>query len=325
MTHLHLSYNNSSISNIESLSKCLGVPEKVLIEVAEKRDSYYKENEPEIKSNGKKRITYSLDKRLKIIQKKIKVKIFNSVYYPDYLQGSIKDKLNPRTYEKNAAIHAGAKLIISEDVSNFFPSIDEKIVCEMWKYLFGFSVEVSKLLTKLTTYKGSVPQGGVTSSYISNLIMWDLEPALVMKLDSMGLTYTRYIDDVTISSRLQWIPKEKIEISIKSIYAMLKAKGVNPNRTKHQIMGGDNKMVIHNLNVNSGRPTLNKVKRQKIRLEVFNLKKLSIVCNKRGKKYEELFKSVNGKVLELCKFHPSQGEKYLDELNSIRPIITEIY
>lgn len=325
MNHLNLSYKNSPISSIKSLSRCLGITEEALVDVAKNRDSYIKENPPEIKPNGKVRITCSLDKRLKLIQRRIKTRIFNNVFYPNYLQGSIKDKSNPRTYDRNASIHAGANLIISEDVSNFFPSIDEKYVMNMWKYLFGFSTDVAELLTRLTTYNGCVPQGGVTSSYISNLVMWDVEPKLVEKLSLMGLTYTRYVDDVVISSKLKWLPKEQLEESIKSVYAMLKSIGVNPNRGKHKIMGSNYKMTVHKLNVSSGKPTLHKIKRQKLRLEFFNLKKFSKACNKQGKEYEKLFKSINGKILEFNKFHPSQGEKYLDELRSLKPNLNRKY
>jgi len=315
-----ISYQHSPISSIKSLSEHLRVSEDVLVYIAENRDKYYQQNKPELKPDGKERITYRLDIELKKIQKQIKTRIFNKVNYPEYLQGSIKDKRNPRTYDRNAAIHAGSNFIISEDVSDFFHSIDEKLVNDMWKYLFGFSVDVSELLTKLTTYNGYVPQGGVTSSYLSNLILWDVEPALVEKLNKLNITYTRYIDDVTLSSKVDWLPeKNKIE-SINSVFAMLTGKGLKPNRTKHKIMGRNTKMVIHKLNVNSGRPTMNKKKRQKIRLEVYNLKKSATVCKRSGEPYKKLYQSVHGKVLELCNFHPTQGAQFIEELKQIAPV-----
>ncbi len=189
----------------------------------------------------------------------------------------------------------------------------------MWKYLFGFAVDVAKLLTRLTTYNGYVPQGGVTSSYLSNLIMWDLEPELVEKLNGIGMTYTRYVDDITLSVQSSWLPQQYLEESIKLVYAMLAAKGVKPNRRKHQIASKAGKMVIHNLNINSGRPTMNKKKRSKIRLELFNLKKFADACGRDGDEYVSQYHSVMGKVRELSKFHPLQGEKYLSELKQYYP------
>ena len=213
-----------------------------------------------------------------------------------------------------------SNLIISEDVSDFFHSIDEKHVREMWKYLFKFTPDVAELLTRLTTYNGYVPQGGVTSSYISNLIMWDVEPQLVETLNRIGITYTRYVDDITLSSKLKWLPQNDLETSIKTVYGMLAVKGVKPNRKKHQIMGKSVKMKIHKLLVNSGRPTMEKQKRSKIRLEVFNMKKIADSCGRKGAKYITQFSSVTGKVRELSKFHPTQAKKHIAELQQISPI-----
>ncbi len=318
----NLAYQCNPISNIKALSGLLQIPEDVLIGVSNKRDMFYYKNKPEIKPDGSKRITYRLNDRLKIIQKRINNKIFNHVVYPEYLQGSIKDKSNPRTYERDASIHAGSHLIISEDVSNFFHSISEKHVKNMWKYLFGFSVDVSEILTKLTTYNGYVPQGGVTSSYISNLILWDLEPKLIEKLNYIGVTYTRFVDDITLSPQSHWLPQDDLEKSIKLVYTMLAKKGLKPNRQKHKIMSKANKMVIHKLNVNSGKPTIDKRKRRRIRLELFNLKKYSDEYGRNGETYVSQYDSLTGKVRELSKFHPAQGEKYLNELEQLIPDLT---
>lgn len=315
----NLVYQCNPISNIKALSGLLQIPEDVLIGVSNKRDTFYYKNKPEIKPDGSERLTYRLNDRLKIIQKCINDKIFNHVAYPEYLQGSIKDKSNPRSYDRDASIHAGSHLIISEDVSNFFPSISEEHVKNMWKYLFGFSVDVSEILTKLTTYNGYVPQGGVTSSYISNLILWDLEPKLVENLISIGVTYTRYIDDITLSPQSNWLPQDDLEKSIKLIYTMFARKGLKPNRLKHKIMSKANKMVIHKLNVNSGRPTIDKRKRRRIRLELFNLKKYSDVHGRNGEVYVSQYNSLTGKIREISKFHPAQGEKYLNELEQLIP------
>ena len=85
-------------------------------------------------------------------------------------------------------------------------------------------------------------------------------------------------------------------------------------------MGRNNKMVIHKLNVNSGRPTMSKKKRQKIRLEVYNLKKLAAACKRSGDSYRKTYQSVRGKALELRNFHPTQGTRFIEELNRITPV-----
>lgn len=315
-----ISYQQKPISSIKALSGLLQIPEIVLLDIAARRDQLYQQNKPEIKPNGKERITYRLDKKLKFIQKKINKIIFGQVYFPLYLQGSIKDRVNPRSYDTNANLHAGSNFIISEDVSDFFPSIAEKHVLSMWKHLFHFSPDVADILTRLTTYNGAVPQGGVTSSYLANLILWDIEPKLVKKLRADGITYTRYIDDVTLSSNEKFLPQDKVEAAIKSVYVMLKKKGLTPNRRKHKIMGGSDPVVIHKLNVNSGRATMSRKKRDDIRAEIFSLKKLAVSSLREGDEYRKRYSSVTGKVRSLSKFHKALGDKYFSDLKEIPPM-----
>ena len=52
---------------------------------------------------------------------------------------------------------------------DYFPTITNKQVYEMFTSN-GFSPTVSRILTKLTTYNGKVPQGAPTSPTISNLV-----------------------------------------------------------------------------------------------------------------------------------------------------------
>ena len=90
------------------------------------------------------------------------------------ISGYQKDK----SYRTNAALHAGAKIVICEDVEGFFPSTSAARVYDIWRYFFGCTDTVGELLTKLTTKEGALPQGAITSSYLANLAFWRDEPML---------------------------------------------------------------------------------------------------------------------------------------------------
>ncbi len=315
----HISYSKKPIASINSLAALLQLPPDMLSRLSRNRDSLYRENPPEIKSNGKKRITYSLDRELKLVQKKINRNIFNHVKYPAYLQGSIRDRDCPRTYDKNAYLHVDSRLVIAEDVADFFPSIKADLVFKMWKKIFHFTPEIAKLLTQLTTFKGMVPQGSCTSSYIGNLIFWDVEPKVYLKIRSLGFIYSRYIDDITISSKEMAISKLKIEEIIKLVYFMLSELELKPNRSKHKMMTRSVPIKVHNLNLNSGRPTLGKLKKNRIREEIFSLKKRAEKNSVSTLQYELKYESVTGKVRELAKFHPKLGENHSKSLADLAP------
>ena len=65
----------------------------------------------------------------------------------------------------------------------------------------GFSPDVASLLTKLTTYKGHLPQGAPTSTTIANLVFVPAGLEILAIAEREGLRFTTFVDDVTISSQ----------------------------------------------------------------------------------------------------------------------------
>lgn len=309
-------YPYKSIASILSLSNFLDIAETELIEIAKNANSYYFVAKEEPKSNGSVRITYDAELKLKDIHEKIKVKIFQSVQYPAHLQGGIKG----RDYISNTKIHAGRKFLITEDISNFFPSISAEIVRDLWLYFFKFSHEVSDILTKLTTLNGFVPQGAKTSGYIANLILWDKEDFLIESLKKKGMSYSRLVDDITVSCNYRPSPRIKSTV-ISEIYGILLSKNVKPNRKKHKMMPAGNKQKIHNLNVNTGNPTLPKTKRSNIRAAVYQCEKMAKISRKTNE-YKKLFNSVSGQVAMFKRLHATQATLLKIRLDAIKPKTT---
>lgn len=312
-------YPKEPISQPEALADHLGVPIKQLLEVASGASCFYRKNKPEVKPSGGVRITYSVAEPLKSIQVKIKEKLFHEIYFPKYLQGSIKDVTSPRTPHSDALIHVGARFILNEDVSNFFDSISSFEVKKMFKRLFNFTNEVADILTSLTTLNGYLIQGAPTSSYIANSIFWDIEPQLVEDLNKLGFEYSRYVDDVTISCKHSFQQRD-LESVIAKIYGMMLKRGIKPNRKKQNLQTNKGKLDIHNLTINSGQPKLGKAKKKQIRLEVYNCKKMAEQTNRQGQKYKKAYNSVYQKAHRLKKYSESVGQRYIDELKRIKPI-----
>lgn len=313
-----LQYKNKPIGSVQSLANMLGIPVEELLKLAKEADDYYSPNSPEQKPNGGIRITYRLKPRLKKIQQRIIEQIFHKVDYPFYLQGSIKDESYPRDYINNASLHAGQYIIIREDISSFFPSIKASIVLRMWQLFFHFPKDVAKILTQLTTYQETVPQGAPTSSYISNLVFWDQEPQLEYQFRQQGFRYSRFVDDITISSD-KFVTKEEQKFVTATVYRMLRNIDVKPNRSKRSVQTRANKMTVHKLNVNSGRPTLCKPSRAKIRAAVKECEEIAAV-DRSSEKYKQLYQSVNGRVAVMIRLHPNEAKEYRERLQKIKPI-----
>jgi len=314
----HPHYKNKNISSVKSLSLALEIPEDIIIKISNNADKFYFQNNPIIKPNGKERITFSVRHPLKPIHEKIKTNIFHNVLYPSYLQGAIKSDKISRDYIYDALIHAENKFFITEDISDFFPSITYEKVYEMWLHFFNFSKPVSELLAKLTTYKETVPQGSKTSSYIANLIFWQSEGNFVKQLQKQGITYTRFVDDITLSS-INFISDKNKSLIIKSLYGMMFNIGVKPNREKHFIGSCKNNIQIHNINIGGKHPSLGKAKLNRTRMAVYNCIKSARENGTSGKEYLKQYTSTMSKLGQMGRLHPDKSIKYKNDLSQHKP------
>ncbi len=142
------------------------------------------------------RIINPPNNELKGIQKRINRYLTKNVLIPDFAYGGVKRKDNIL----NAKRHKGQKYVFQTDLTDFYPYIVCKKVYEMFVRV-GFSPDVASKLTKLTTYKGHLPQGAPTSTTIANLVFEPTGRKLQALSNSHKLRMTTFVDDVTISSQ----------------------------------------------------------------------------------------------------------------------------
>lgn len=223
----------------------------------------------------------------------------------------------------NVCNHAGSSIVIKEDIESFFDFITEDHVYNIWRRLFGFSDSVSEILTMITTMNGYVKQGAPTSSYISNLALWDKESGLVEKLSSRSYAYTRHTDDITVSSKSMIDKNEKTWI-ISQIYGMMSSCGFRPKRNKHKIISAKHQIIIMGLNANNKcGPTLSCGERSSIRAHVFELENRSSYGSQYENGLQKSFNIVSGRVSRLTQFHKVEGESLRERLRICRKRLTE--
>lgn len=144
----------------------------------------------------KKRVIRPSKKELKKIQSKIKDRILSQIELPSNIHGGVKKKSNIT----NAKPHQGNKYKFVTDLKDFYPSIKSKTIHDAFIKL-GFNKQFAFYVTKLTTWKGELPQGTPTSTHISNIIFLETDLKLLKVCKENNITYTRYIDDLTFSSQ----------------------------------------------------------------------------------------------------------------------------
>jgi hypothetical protein len=294
-----------------ALSRALHFEESFLIELASTANSRYRLAKPLVKPDGSIRQPYDALEPLKEVHRRLKKEIFSKVAFPKYLTGSLKGC----DYRVNALLHVKTKIIICEDIEGFFPTTTDKIVFDIWRNFFSFSDEVANVLTKLTTLDGILPQGAITSSYLANLAFWRLEPDLYELLDSREVVYSRYVDDITISSR-QFLNTEQKTECIALIYGMLSKVGYRAKRRKHEISTSANPMFTTKLMVND-RVSLTSKERANIRAAVFQLEQ-NIGQGFADPVILKKFNSVSGQVGKLKLFHATEGSHMMERMKNLR-------
>lgn len=293
-------YRAKPIRCLASLARALRTDELSLLSLAGKANQLYRIAHQVPKDDGSIRYTYNARKPLKHIHRLIKSEILDRVSFPTYLTGSIKG----RDYKTNATFHSGAKIVISEDIATFFPKTTPAIIFDVWRHFFKFSHEVTTCLTQLTTRDGELPQGAITSPQLANLVFWRDEPALYARLATKGIVYSRFVDDLAVSSRIPLTTTDKTEV-IGSIYKMMRRRDYNPKRKKHDICTAKGRMTITKLTVNE-KPGLERKERSRIRAMVHRLE-LSLDSGMESDRVIEALPSVVGKVSLLGRFHPGKA------------------
>lgn len=287
-------YPCEPIGTIAKLARALGKEESFLRELANNANGMYKEVLIK-KVNKTPRLTFDAQGQLKVVHESIKNRILSRVRFPEYLHGSLKgcDSVT------NAALHTNKKIIICEDVQQFFPSVSSLLVMDIWKNLFHFSEEVATLLTALTTKDGAIPQGAKTSSYLANLVFWRDEPLLQAKLAQKGIVYSRYVDDIALSSE-SFLQKSEQTKVIADVYGMLRKHGLFASRKKgkHQVFSDSGVMKVTKLIVNK-KPSLSKVKRSQVRAQVHQATTQSVSI--------EILNKAAQSAGQLGRFHPTEA------------------
>lgn len=169
------------------------------------------------KKNGSDRHISAPDPELKEIQSKLSDLLQDCI---NNIRENSKEENNfSHGFERNRSIitnaekHKLKKWILNIDLSNFF---DEFNFGRVRGYFlknknFSLNTELSTLIAKIACYQDKLPQGSPCSPVITNLILVSLDRRLSNLCNRAGCTYTRYADDITISTNKKEFPRDIIK------------------------------------------------------------------------------------------------------------------
>ncbi|QBQ48915.1 RNA-directed DNA polymerase [Brevundimonas naejangsanensis] len=179
--------------DFEGLAACLGVSPKIISQIASSPNRHYRSFEIAKKSGGSRTIS-SPRVFLKVIQWFLLDFILTSLP----VHHAVHSFSFGRSVVTNAQTHEGQAFVGSLDIEDYFGSVTTSAIFELLVGS-GFRNHEARLIARLSTKDGGLPQGAPTSAVLSNAVLYPFDEQINKECARAGLTYTRYADDITIS------------------------------------------------------------------------------------------------------------------------------
>lgn len=263
---MHLKYSNlmtleslnlPKIYNLESFSTEIGLSTTILYLLSQKQDKFYHQVIiPKTKSGNRTLSIPSMS--MKIVQKWIKVKILDNIPVSNCAMAFRKG--TNYGIKMNAELHKYNTYILKLDLKDFFNNIKRENVFYLFREI-GYNNYISNILSNICTFNEVLPQGGVTSPSISNLICKRLDRRLENLASKRDITYTRYADDLIFSCN-----DEVLLIKIKNVILdILKSEGMEINKLKTKFVRPGSRKKITGLHIDKNKVVVPRDTKRRVR------------------------------------------------------------
>ena len=195
------------------------------------------------KTRGERLISAPMP-RLKAVQTWIHEQLLLQIPVHDAAHGFVRG----RSILTNGRPHVGQAVVINLDLKDFFPTVEIPRVRGLFRAL-GYSPEASAIFALLctepeittveldgqswhvATSARRLPQGSPASPALTNILCRRLDRRLAGLARAMGFVYTRYADDLTLSSPHGDAPVQKL---LRAVGGIVEAEGfvVHPDKTR---------------------------------------------------------------------------------------------
>lgn len=214
-------------SNVTELANLIHVHPKRLSVLSKSSARFYKKYTIPKRSGGDRQIRQP-SKEMKGIQAWILRNILDKLASSEHATAFIRGK----GLSYNVIPHSNNRYFACLDIEDFYPSINFHRVKSLFE-IIGYFGSAQTVLADLCTCDIGLPQGGITSPSISNLIASRLDRRISGYTSRRNITYTRYADDMTFSSNNRAV----LNKSIKTINAIIESEHFIPHPDKYRVMG----------------------------------------------------------------------------------------
>jgi RNA-directed DNA polymerase len=181
-------------SNLTELFRFLKITGKELRYIsANKFSQYHSVSIP--KRGGGERLLSVPNNRLKYLQSLLNTSL-QGMYN---VRGCVHGFVAGKSALTNAQEHLGRRHLIKVDLKDYFGQVSRQRVRGVLTHV-GIPLPVAEEITKLCTLLDALPQGAPTSPVLANMVTFSLDQELVSFAKKNRLRYSRYADDIVLSS-----------------------------------------------------------------------------------------------------------------------------
>ncbi|MGO7788755.1 reverse transcriptase family protein [Rhizobium ruizarguesonis] len=241
-----------AIGSLTQLSLASGIPSSVISSLVFEREGRYRKHFIAKRDGGARTISVPLPALLQV-QKTINKEILSTVDIHDAAVGfrkhhSIIDHVKP---------HLGNKKFAKFDIKDCFGSIAFNAVFSIYLRITN-DPALANSLSELSTDEGKLPQGAATSPSLCNISLKFLDERIFGLCQRLGLTYTRYADDLLISGT-------KLDLYIyRTLKSYIEDCGFLTNE-KSRLMEDPQRLIICGISISESDLKLPKQKKRDIR------------------------------------------------------------
>jgi RNA-directed DNA polymerase len=235
-----------------------------------------------------------------------------------------------RSILTNAQPHTGRAVVVNLDLEGFFPSIGFPRVRKVFERV-GYSPAVATVLALLctecprrtvilegTTYHVAtgprgLPQGACTSPGLSNQVARRLDRRLAGLAAKLGLTYTRYADDLTFSGDEEL--KGRVGYLMARVRHIAGDEGFTVNESKTRVQRRNTAQMVTGLVVND-RPGVRRSEVRRIRAILHRARTEGLESQNRAN-LPDFRAWLLGKIAFVRMARPELGDALLAELRDL--------
>jgi retron-type reverse transcriptase len=235
-----------------------------------------------------------------------------------------------RSILSNARPHAGRAVVVNLDLEGFFPNIGFPRVRKVFERL-GYSPAVATILALLctecprrtvilegmtyhvATAPRGLPQGACTSSGLSNQVARRLDRRLSGLAAKLGLTYTRYADDLTFSGNEGM--ESRVGYLMARVRHMAQDEGFTVNEAKTRVQRRNTAQMVTGLVVND-RPGVRRDEVRRLRA-ILHRARTEGLDRQNRQNLPDFRAWLRGKIAFVRMARPEVGDRLLAQLEAI--------